>query len=106
MLAPKGLYKLSGKEFMNMDNKRLILKEDAKGLETYFLFRQNVQDSCGLNLCLLDFVGCCGRTTSTGWPVSDVDGSCMAEERTKSDPPREMRAMETRQVRGREKKCF
>jgi hypothetical protein len=90
---------------MNMDNKRLTRKDDAKGPETYFLFRQNVQDSCGLNLCLLDFVGCCGWTPSTGWPVSDVDGSCMAEE-TKNDRPREMRAMETLQVRGEEEEML
>ena len=56
---------------------------------TYFRFRQNVQDSCGLNLCLLDFVGCCDCTPSTGDPFSDVDVACMAELRAKCDRPRE-----------------
>ena len=104
--AQGGVQELSGKGPMNMDNKRLTRKEDAKGPETYFLFRQNVQDNCGLNLCLLDFVGCCVWTPSTGWPVSDVDVSCMADERTKSDRPREMRAMETLQVRGKEEEML
>jgi hypothetical protein len=103
----KGLHELSGKEHMNMDNKRTPhTKRGCKGPETYFLFRQNVQDSCGLNLCLLDFVGSCEWTASTGWPVSDVDGSCIAEERATSDRPREMRAMETLQFRFEKKRCF
>jgi hypothetical protein len=56
---------------------------------TYFRFRQNVQDSCGLNLCLLDFVGCCDCTPSAGDPLSDVEMACMAELRAKCDRPRE-----------------
>jgi hypothetical protein len=56
---------------------------------TYFRFRQNVQDSCGLNLCLLDFVGCCDCTPSAGDPFSDVERASMAELRAKCGRPRE-----------------
>jgi hypothetical protein len=48
-----------------------------------------------LNLCLLDFVGCCGWIPSTGGPLSGVEVACMAEERRKCDRPRNLPAMET-----------
>lgn len=50
---------------------------------TYFRFLQNVHDNCGLNLCLLDFVGCCDCGVSAGRPFSEVEvavGACMVEE--------------------------
>jgi hypothetical protein len=87
---PIGLYKIAGKyahehRFRGASSRM----EELNGPGTYFRFRQNVQDSCGLNLCLLDFVSCCDWAPSTGGPLSDVGVACMADERTKCDRPRE-----------------
>jgi hypothetical protein len=62
----------------------LLAAEEAR-TGTYFRFLQNVQDSCGLNLCLLGFVGvgCCGCGASACRPCSGVEvgvEACMVEE--------------------------
>jgi len=54
-------------------------KAGSTGTCTYFRFRQNVQDNCGLNLCLLDFVGGWDWAPSPGCPFSDVEEASMAD---------------------------